>query len=120
MTKFEFFKKFHGTICPAYRGDEYPPFDKFGINEKNFSDALRLKDVNFDFRSSKTYDEVYVLWKSQSWDDDGINGFLDEIKRCFTEIGFTGRIRVKLYDRDGWNEETYTFFIGNDGLSEQN
>ena len=106
MTEIEFRKKFVGAIAPDYRGAPYPEFDPAGINESKFSDELRFKgwDIKFVIDADGSIVKVKLLWESQSWDEAGAAGFVAEVKRCFSFIGYKGDVHVHLYDRDGESE----------------
>ena len=98
MTKKQFNSRFHGVNIPAYRGAPYPKFDPAAVNESEFSDALRFKNYDFSFKNDGSID---IDWESQSWDEDGIDGFVNEVKRCLKHIGFEGDCTIHLFDRDG-------------------
>lgn len=102
MTKKQFNSRFHGVNGPAYRGAPMPAFDPAAVNESEFSDALRFKTYDFSFKSDGCID---IDWELQSWDEDGIDGLIAEIKRCLGCIGFTGHAMLSVHDRDGENEE---------------
>lgn len=113
MTENEFHSVFHGVNCPKYRGAQQPPFDKYAINESQFSDELRFKSFNTQFieGNNTTQDTIKVEWESQEWDYHGIDGVVDEIKRCFKECGFRGIVELSIWERgekggdcDTWRE----------------
>ncbi len=99
MTEKQFNHRFHGVNGPKYRGAPHPKFDPAAINESEFSDALRLKECEFNIDDDNGH--LSIDWKSQSWDEDGIDGFIDEVKRCLKHIGFEGDCTIHLFDRDG-------------------
>lgn len=108
MTEKQFNYRFHGVNGPKYRGAPYHKFDPAAINESKFSDELRFKeyDCNIDDNG-----HLVIEWKSQSWDEDGIDGFVNEVKRCLKHIGFEGDCIIHLFDRDGENDIGIDFTI---------
>ena len=106
MTKPDFYSLYKGVNGKATARASTPEFNPSCINESKFAYDLRFKEVTTDFTEGKNgnVDEVVVDWQSQSWPDDGIDAFIDEVKRCFKHIGFKGLVKVNLYDRDGDNE----------------
>ena len=113
MTEKEFGKKFHGVISPKYRGAPTPKFDPVGINEQKFSDDLRFKEYDIDLESNADGEiaKVVIDWRSQCWDPDGIDGVVDEVTRCFKNIGYDGDVELHIYDRDGEGDEVVQFKV---------
>lgn len=113
MTEKEFNKKFHGVIGPIYRGASYPAFCPTGINEKNFSDDLRIKwlDISFKTDDNGNINTISIEWESQLWDEYGVNGVKKEICRCFKHIGYNGKVQLYIYDRDGEGSKKSTFTL---------
>ena len=105
MTSDEFYRKFKGANCPVYRGAKMPPFDPAKINESKFADELRYKEFSCDFyegestEDGKDVDHIELKWKTQDWNDDGIDGFVAEVKRCFMHIGFVGSVHLAVWLR---------------------
>ena len=98
LTQEEFRKRFKGVIGPEYWGASYPEFQPCAINEEKFEKACRYK--NFLFCFDERTQSVKVNWVSQE-ECDPHQKFDAELIRCFTEIGVSGRISVKLRNRDG-------------------
>ena len=100
MTEKEFNCKFKGVNAPEYRGAPMPPFDPAMVNESKFADELRFKTYEFNFieGDSSTNDTVNVKWESQEWDADGIDGLVEEIRRCLKHIGFAGNVKLEIWE----------------------
>lgn len=98
LTQEEFRKRFKGVIAPEYWGASYPEFQAYGINEERFEKACRYKKYSFCF--DERTQSVKVNWVSEEKCDPH-EKFDAELMRCFTEIGVSGRIFVKLRNRDG-------------------
>lgn len=101
MTNKEFDKKFHGVISPKCRGAAYPKFDPAGINESKFEDDCRYKECDIDFNSE--HGIVKIDWTTQS-NCSCHKMFVEELVRCFKHIGFDGLIKLRLHDRDGYDD----------------
>ena len=117
MTSEEFVRKYgkFRVNGPAYRGASYPPFEEDKINESEFSDKLRYKNVTID-----NYDDVVDIdWESQEWDDD-YKDFVNEIKRFYNYLAKKYELKeivvigIHLYDRDGIGSMNISFNIGED------
>lgn len=101
MTEKEFNRKFKGVNAPIYRGAPMPPFDPAMVNESKFADELRVKWYYFSFieGDSSANGTVNVKWESQEWDADGIDGLVEEIRRCLKHIGFVGNVVLEIWER---------------------
>ena len=100
MTKNEFNHKFKGEIGPSYYGAKHPPFNPAAINEKNFPNELRVKDLSTNFIEGfdGQPDKIHFKWVSMQW-NDGIDSVVKEIKRCLKFIGFIGWVELEIYER---------------------
>lgn len=101
MTSDEFYRKFRGVNGPACRGAKMPPFNPSKVNESKFSDDMRFKEYNFDFKEGNEDegDIVVVNWTSQCWDRTGFLELAAEIERCMKHIGFVGHVWLEAHMR---------------------
>ena len=60
---------------PAYRGAEMPDFDPSKINEENFDDGRRPKEVSWKWENNV----FYINWVSQEYGE--FDSFFEEIRR---------------------------------------
>jgi len=117
MTEQEFDKAFHGIKAPAYRGASYPKFDPAAINMSRVPDELRVKEFEYTFNEGEDSidDELHVKWKSQEWDEYGVDEVIDEMTRCLSDIGFIGTVYLHIFERgyegSGEHEEFHTFAV---------
>ena len=101
MTISEFKSKFHRVAGPVYRGAAYPAFDPAAINESRIEDECRAKWYEFDLNPLAQI--INIKWETQEECTEH-SQLLEEIKRCFTYLKFKGYIKVKIFDRDGYDE----------------
>lgn len=87
----EFMKNYAkvGINGPSHRNAPKPPFEESKINESEFPDELRFKDVNMEVSNN----HIYIDWEAQSWSDD-YNAFFEEVYRCYKYL-------TKLYEVEG-------------------
>lgn len=106
-----FWKQWKGINIPEYRGAPAPEFDPAKINETEFADELRIKELDSDFIPGENgnEDRVKLEWAAQSWNADGLNGLVDEIKRCFKYIGFIGKVELEIWERGCRGEDESAF-----------
>ena len=105
MTEKEFNKKFNGVAGPLYRGAAYPKFDPAAINESEFEDECRHKEVNWELDEDKN--ELAIDWLTQE-SADKHTLLWKEVKRCLEHIGFDGQVNLTLTSRDGGPVYTLT------------
>lgn len=86
------------VLCPEYRGAPQPEFDPMRINESRIPDNMRFKEYHYGSADDST---LSLQWETQEpYTNDDIDVFLAEIRRAFEANHYTGKLTVRLSDRD--------------------
>lgn len=87
------------AACPEYRGAPQPKFDPSKINESRIPDNMRFKE--YGYAQGEGREDLTLEWETQEpYTSDDISVFLAEIRRAFEANHCTGKLTVRLSDRD--------------------
>lgn len=105
--------KFHGILGIKRKGEDYPAFDPYAINEKNFAYELRHKRAIITINNILN---LSVNWSSKEpFTRVERNAFNKEILRCARAIGYNGAIDI-LLTNDPDCSCYYQYQLSDDGV----
>lgn len=85
MNKHEFLKSCEKLVinAPSSRGEPFPPFNEYAINEENFDDGLRFKSIMVDKSQSMLKITCIVI----DWDETSpVDSLVNELIRYYTAL----------------------------------
>ena len=85
MNKHEFFKSCEKLVinAPSSRGEPFPPFNEYAINEENFDDGLRFKSIMVD----KSRGMLKITCIVIDWDEiSPVDSLVNELIRYYTAL----------------------------------
>lgn len=85
MNKHEFLKSCEKLVinAPSSRGEPFPPFNEYAINEENFDDGLRFKSIMVD----KSRGMLKITCIVIDWDETSpVDSLVNELIRYYTAL----------------------------------
>jgi hypothetical protein len=85
MNKHEFLKSCEKLAinAPSSRGEPFPPFNEYAINEENFDDGLRFKSIMVD----KSRGMLKITCIVIDWDETSpVDSLVNELIRYYTAL----------------------------------
>lgn len=85
MNKHEFLKSCEKLVinAPSSRGEPFPPFNEYAINEENFDDGLRFKSIMVD----KSQGMLKITCIVIDWDETSpVDSLVNELIRYYTAL----------------------------------
>lgn len=85
MNKHEFLKSCEKLVinAPPSRGEPFPPFNEYAINEENFDDGLRFKSIMVD----KSQGMLKITCIVIDWDETSpVDSLVNELIRYYTAL----------------------------------
>ena len=95
MNKHEFLKSCEKLVinAPSSRGEPFPPFNEYAINEENFDDGLRFKSIMVD----KSRGMLKITCIVIDWDETSpVDSLVNELIRYYTALARKHSLEVNV------------------------
>lgn len=109
---------FFSVVGPSSRGDAYPEYDEYALNETNIPDGMRFKTYNIEVIADDTIQLDYITQEGFTSADS--KQFIKEAHRAFDSIAyavgydnpFTVALNVRCRDGRAYGSLVYDLKIG--------